>query len=178
MDMSSLYKIDKTTKILIDTNILIFAFYPLNTNHDKVSMYTSILGKLKANNNQIFISSSVVSEFVNRWLRLDFEKNFQDDQKTKDFKKDYRVSENYKKTITLILKTIKKIYNNYNICNIDDSYVEFEEEQVYAQLLYKMSKNLSTYVRYGTYTNESTTAGKTKEANDDTRGRLQVEYTF
>ncbi len=126
MDMSSLYKIDKTTKILIDTNILIFAFYPLNTNQDKVSMYTSILGKLKANNNQIFISSSVVSEFVNRWLRLDFEKNFQDDQKTKDFKKDYRVSENYKKTITLILKTIKKIYNNYNIFNIDDSYVEFD----------------------------------------------------
>ena len=126
MDMSSLYKIDKTTKILIDTNILIFAFYPLNTNQDKVSMYTSILGKLKANNNQIFISSSVVSEFVNRWLRLDFEKNFQDDQKTKYFKKDYRVSENYKKTITLILKTIKKIYNNYNISNIDDSYVEFD----------------------------------------------------
>ena len=78
------------------------------------------------NNNQIFISSSVVSEFVNRWLRLDFEKNFQDDKKTKDFKKDYRVSENYKKTINLILKTIKKIYNNYNIFNIDDSYVEFD----------------------------------------------------
>ena len=26
----------------------------------------------------------------------------------------------------MILKTIKKIYNNYNICNIDDSYVEFD----------------------------------------------------
>lgn len=54
-----------------------------------------------------------------------------------------------------------------------------EQEEVYAQLLYKMSKNLTTYVRYGTYTDETTVAGNaTTEANDDTRGRLQVEYTF
>jgi hypothetical protein len=54
-----------------------------------------------------------------------------------------------------------------------------EQEEVYAQLLYKMSKNLSTYVRYGTFTDETTSAaGVTTEANDDTRGRLQVEYTF
>ena len=52
-----------------------------------------------------------------------------------------------------------------------------EQEEVYAQLLYKMSKNLSTYVRYGTFTDETTTAGTTSEANDDVRGRLQVEYT-
>ena len=31
-----------------------------------------------------------------------------------------------------------------------------EEEEVYGQLTYKMSKNLSTYVRYGTYTKEKT----------------------
>jgi hypothetical protein len=53
-----------------------------------------------------------------------------------------------------------------------------EQEEVYAQLLYKMSKNLTTYVRYGTYTEETTTAGVTTENNDDVRGRLQVEYTF
>lgn len=53
-----------------------------------------------------------------------------------------------------------------------------EQEEVYAQLLYKMSKNLSTYVRYGTFTDETTTAGTTTKANDDLRGRLQVEYTF
>ncbi|MDY3205109.1 MAG: major outer membrane protein [Arcobacter sp.] len=53
-----------------------------------------------------------------------------------------------------------------------------EQEEVYAQLLYKMSKNLTTYVRYGTFTDETSTAGATTEINDDTRGRLQVEYTF
>ena len=54
-----------------------------------------------------------------------------------------------------------------------------EQEEIYAQLLYKMSKNLTTYVRYGTFTEETRTAGApTTDDNDDTRGRLQVEYTF
>ena len=54
-----------------------------------------------------------------------------------------------------------------------------EQEEIYAQLLYKMSKNLNTYVRYGTFTDETRTAGApTTDNNDDTRGRLQVEYTF
>jgi predicted porin len=53
-----------------------------------------------------------------------------------------------------------------------------EEEELYAQLVYKMSKNLSTYVRYGTYTKDTTVSGTKTENNDDTRGRLQVEYTF
>jgi hypothetical protein len=42
-----------------------------------------------------------------------------------------------------------------------------------------MSKNLTTYVRYGTYTKDTTPAGAaTTKDYDDTRGRLQVKYTF
>ncbi|MFY4820211.1 major outer membrane protein [Aliarcobacter butzleri] len=55
---------------------------------------------------------------------------------------------------------------------------EREEEEIYAQLTYKMSKNLNTYVRYGTYTKENKFGGSNDEINDDVRGRLQVEYTF
>jgi hypothetical protein len=50
-----------------------------------------------------------------------------------------------------------------------------EQEEFYAQLTYKMSKNLSTYVRYGTY--EEKTDGATT-GEDDYRGRLQVQYSF
>lgn len=53
---------------------------------------------------------------------------------------------------------------------------DMEEEEVYGQLTYKMSKNLSTYVRYGTYTKENTTTNV--ESIDATGGRLQVAYTF
>jgi|GEM_PF-636143 len=54
-----------------------------------------------------------------------------------------------------------------------------EMKEVYGQLTYKMSKNLSTYIRYGTYTNDDKISdGTTTNINDDIRGRLQVEYTF
>jgi hypothetical protein len=70
-------------------------------------------------------------------------------------------------------------YGNLKYIAAANSTTDYEEEEIYAQLLYKMSKNLTTYVRYGTYTKESTTAaGVTTKANDDTRGRLQVAYTF
>jgi hypothetical protein len=70
-------------------------------------------------------------------------------------------------------------YGNIEYKNSNVTSGKVEEEEIYAQLTYKMSKNLNTYVRYGTYTKETTSAAgvKTKN-NDDTRGRLQVEYTF
>ena len=67
---------------------------------------------------------------------------------------------------------------NYGNIQYVASNADMEEEEIYAQLLYKMSKNFSTYVRYGTYTKETTVANVTTDNNDDVRGRLQVEYTF
>jgi predicted porin len=78
-----------------------------------------------------------------------------------------------------ILSNLNLSANYGNLEYITSSTTDVEEEEVYAQLLYKMSKNLSTYVRYGTYTKETTTqGGGTTDNQDDTRGRLQVEYTF
>lgn len=65
-------------------------------------------------------------------------------------------------------------YNNLQYINGADD--DMTEEELYAQLVYKMSKNLSSYVRYGTYTKDNDTTNT--EVNDDVRGRLQVEYTF
>ena len=69
-----------------------------------------------------------------------------------------------------------------------------EEEEFYGQLTYKMSKNLVSYVRYGVFTQDSSShtykssvAGSGENAKhgdsradsiDDTRGRIQVAYTF
>ena len=70
-------------------------------------------------------------------------------------------------------------YGNLQYIDAVNSTTDVEEEEIYAQLLYKMSKNLTTYVRYGTYTKETSAVGvATVDNNDDTRGRLQVEYTF
>jgi hypothetical protein len=79
-----------------------------------------------------------------------------------------------------ILSNLNLSANYGNLQYVTSATTEVEEEEVYAQLLYKMSKNLSTYVRYGTYEKDTTTTttGTSAVNNDDTRGRLQVEYTF
>ncbi|MDS1315531.1 major outer membrane protein [Aliarcobacter butzleri] len=57
---------------------------------------------------------------------------------------------------------------------INNSDRDYKAEELYGQLTYKMSKNLTTYLRYGTL--EEKIDGQ-KELDQD-RGRLQVEYTF
>lgn len=53
---------------------------------------------------------------------------------------------------------------------------DVKAQEVYGQLTYKMSKNLSTYLRYGTYEQKVESTGA-KEI-DQNRGRIQVAYTF
>ncbi|WP_323594031.1 major outer membrane protein [Aliarcobacter butzleri] len=55
---------------------------------------------------------------------------------------------------------------------------DLEVEEVFGQLTYKMSKNLSTYLRYGTYEEKYKNNGDKEKYSDQSRGRLQVEYTF
>ncbi|MDX9796226.1 MAG: major outer membrane protein [Arcobacteraceae bacterium] len=50
-----------------------------------------------------------------------------------------------------------------------------KEEELYAQVVYNMSKNLMTYVRFGTYEAETNAV---KTTDDSYRGRLQVQYSF
>ncbi|WP_141046614.1 major outer membrane protein [Aliarcobacter cryaerophilus] len=53
---------------------------------------------------------------------------------------------------------------------------DIKAKEVYGQLTYKMSKNLSTYLRYGTYDEKINSTGE--KVQDQTRGRIQVAYTF
>jgi len=51
---------------------------------------------------------------------------------------------------------------------------EDSQEEIYAQLTYKMSKNFSTYLRYGTQENKIEGA----DTDTDYKGRIQVQYSF
>lgn len=53
---------------------------------------------------------------------------------------------------------------------------DVKAEEVYGQLTYKMSKNLTTYLRYGTFEAKDISTGD--KTDDQTRGRIQVAYTF
>lgn len=56
-----------------------------------------------------------------------------------------------------------------------DTTIEDNEKEVYAQVVYNMSKNLSSYVRFGSYEEK---IDNVKTIEDDYRGRLQVQYSF
>jgi len=73
-----------------------------------------------------------------------------------------------------ILSNLNLSANYGNLQYVTGGTTDVEEEEVYGQLTYKMSKNLTTYVRYGNYTKD--TANTTTV--DATQGRLQVAYTF
>ena len=60
--------------------------------------------------------------------------------------------------------------------DLDNSPLDFKLQEVYGQLTYKMSKNLTTYLRYGTYEEKVESSGV--KQTDNTRGRIQVAYTF
>ena len=53
---------------------------------------------------------------------------------------------------------------------------DLKQQEVYGQLTYKMSKNLTTYLRYGKYEEKTKSTG-VKDV-DQNLGRLQVAYTF
>jgi predicted nucleic acid-binding protein len=123
IDISSLYKISKQEKVFIDTNILIYLFSPdfVSSNEKYIEQYSKILEMLLENKAQIYISSIVVSEFINRILRIDYEKN---KEIYPDFKKDYRKSEEYKNTLKLVLKQLRKIFKISH--KIEDNFIEFD----------------------------------------------------
>lgn len=70
-----------------------------------------------------------------------------------------------KKTINNAVKfnTLTSVYDH-----------ELKQKEYYGQLTYKMSKNLSTYLRYGQF-EEKIDGDKTTDQN---AGRIQVAYTF
>ena len=56
-------------------------------------------------------------------MRIDFERNFNQDG-SKDYKKDYRPSQEYDKTLKIVLKQVKKILKN--VKQINDNFKDFE----------------------------------------------------
>ncbi|MCT7516211.1 major outer membrane protein [Aliarcobacter cryaerophilus] len=60
----------------------------------------------------------------------------------------------------------------FGVANVSD----LKQSEVYGQLTYKMSKNLTTYLRYGNMKSEGYNSGV--ETHDQNMGRLQVAYTF
>lgn len=130
INMSDMYKISQSDKVFIDTNILIFLFSPsyVNSKQDQVNKYSAVLTSLVEKKCDLYINSHVVSEFINRCLRIDFDNNF-NINKDKNYKRHYRNSAEYVTTIRMVLKELKKFLKLSH--HINDDFESFDISNAY-----------------------------------------------
>ena len=90
----------KDKKVFFDTNIWIYIFCEIgNYNNRLVRRYSSSYSYFLKNNTAIFIDLTVISEFVNRYMRIAYSNYVEKNSLKKrdfDYKKDYRKSEDFK----------------------------------------------------------------------------------
>lgn len=83
-----------------DTNVWIILFSPIAGSKPKLqTLYGNLLNDIEKTNSSVFISSMVLSEYINRSIRLSHEIWKENQEKTgnfkTDFKKDYRPTQDY-----------------------------------------------------------------------------------
>lgn len=131
IDVSNIYNIKKEDRVFVDTNILIFLFSPssiIKSSTHQIQKYSAVFAKLLENKCDLYVNSHVVSEFINRCLRDDFNSNFNING-DKDYKKDYRGSVEYNTTIRIVLKQLKKFMATSK--HINDDFESFDLSKAY-----------------------------------------------
>jgi predicted nucleic acid-binding protein len=125
--MSGLNQFSKEDKILIDTNVLLYVYCPLTSQrYDRyIAHYTDTIQNIVDAKSTVYVNSLIISEFVNRWLRIDFQKSG-----FSNFKQDYRSSERCKNVLKTILRELKKFYQQCNVKSISDKFnlIDFQSE--------------------------------------------------
>ena len=138
------YAPSKDETFLIDTNVWLYLFCPLgNYKPFIIKPYENFFDRAIKNGSVFYISSLIVSEFINRYFRLEFNILNTNNKIYKDFKKDFRPSQHYKSIAKTIRSTLKqnilKIakplddnFSNLDINKIVDSIdtIEFNDEYI------------------------------------------------
>jgi hypothetical protein len=119
-----------------DNNVWMYLFCPLgNYNKRRQRLYSIFLNSVKSSSGTIFISSMILSEFANRFLKMDFEQwKLEVKKYSANYKKDYVGTDRYKDTIKLIqlnisniMKCCVKSSDNFNSIDLEDVFKHFSE---------------------------------------------------
>jgi predicted nucleic acid-binding protein len=111
-----------------DNSVWMYLFCPLGSyNSHKQKYYSSFLQRIKTSKSTIFISSLVLSEFANRYLRMDFERwKIETNNPTAVYKRDFIGIERYNDTIEEIKRNINQImlfcdksHDNFNAIELN-----------------------------------------------------------
>lgn len=135
------YSIKADDVFLFDNNVWMYLFCPLaNFQKDKRQrIYSNLFNNILSRKRPIFINSLILSEFSNRYLRLDYDLANKDDGKSiaKQFpfyKRDYVGSPRYLKTVSDLKIAMSKIIgvcerasDDFNSINLTDVFTLFQK---------------------------------------------------
>ena len=112
-----------------DNSVWMYLFCPLGYyNYNKQKFYSAFLQRIKTSNSTIFICSLVLSEFANKYLRMDFERwKVETQYPLANFKHDFIGTQRYNDTIIEIKRNIiqimsfcEKTPDNFNAIEINE----------------------------------------------------------
>lgn len=91
------YTVGPTEEFFFDTNVWMFIFAPLaGSKSDKQKVYSGLLGEILSRGATIWINSQVVAEYINRYLRMEFNQwKDQNQLPNADYKRDFRPTQEY-----------------------------------------------------------------------------------
>ena len=116
----------KNEKFFLDANIWMYLYCPLaDSNKRIVAGYSAFFEKMIQANSPIYTSSGIISEFVNRYLKLDHNLN---KKEYPHYKRDYRGSSCYTDTFKTvkaavsdkILKWGTRLSDGFEHLNVED----------------------------------------------------------
>lgn len=102
----------KDRTFFFDANSLIYIFWPTNPDSQEATDYGSILATLIKNNATLVINEIVISEIINRILRIEFNKTSMPMNKFKKFR-DSPEGQSVQEDIYLIIKN--RILNRFQV---------------------------------------------------------------
>lgn len=114
--------------ILMDTNILIDLFYPMNPEKNVKDISDLYQRMLKAKSKMI-ITSIQVSEFVNKCIRFQFDLYKSHCPECVRFKQDYRNTDDYTQSMAMIVQLLKNEWMQ-KMTFVDDKFSELSFDKI------------------------------------------------
>lgn len=126
------YEFAETETLFVDTNIWLYIYAPQAPRDWKPRIYSKALSKILAAKSQIFIDVLVLSEFINRYARLDFNLrriaglavDFKEYRKSPDFKP---VAKDIEISVRHVLKHCQRTESGFSACDIESLLAKFGE---------------------------------------------------
>lgn len=126
------YTPTENDKLFFDTNIWMQLFCPIGKYNDKiVNIYNNFFLRAISSKAKLFTSSMIISEFFNSYSKIEFsEKATNFPEKYKNYKADFRNTEEFTELSSNIIELIQKKILKFS-SKIDDNFQDINLDEVF-----------------------------------------------